>query len=107
MSVTPNKSKVSRVNEVAWGVYVWKLPNGSYLGDTNGDYLSVFCMKADLLQLAFLRREAEACGAIGGKPLFMPGAEKATQSQWEDQVARMSEGLIANPNDPGNWSDNV
>lgn len=107
-SSTPqDKPRVSRVNEVAYGVYVWQLPSGGYLGNSDGDYLSVFCMKSDIKAMAQLREVAAAHGFPEGKPVFVPGAEKVTQSQWEDQVARMRDGYIPNPNDPGNFSNDV
>lgn len=102
-----SKARVQRVNEVAYGCYVWQLPSGGYLGNENGDYLSIFCIKSDIKAMAILRQAAEGHGFPEGKPVFIPGAEKITQSEWEDQVARLRAGQVANPNDPGNLTDGV
>lgn len=101
------KPRVQRVNEVAWGCYVWQLPSGGYLGNSNGDYLSVYCLKSDIAAMAALRQEAKSLGFPEGKPVFVEGAEKITQSEWEDQMARMRAGEVPNPNDPGNFTDGV
>lgn len=95
------------VNEVAYGTYIWQLPSGNYLGNENGEYLSIYCLKSDLKARAQLRAAAESLGFPEGKPVFMPGAEKISQSEWEDQVARLEAGKIPNPNDPGNLTDGV
>ena len=104
MSTRP---RVQRVNEVAWGCYVWQLPSGGYLGNENGDYLSIYCLKSDINALAAIRQTAKDIGFPEGKAVWIPGAEKITQSQWEDQVARLKAGQVPNPNDPGNFTDGV
>ena len=86
-----NKSTIVH-NNLPWGVLLWRLPEGGFLGDADGNYLSVECFKGDLAAVNNMRAAASHYGYPEGETVFMPGRGKATQSEWEDQFAAMLDG---------------
>lgn len=74
------------------GVYLWELPDGTFLGDDEGNYLSIDAWVGDLDAIAKLRAAANYWGFPHGKPKFWPGRSKVTQSEYEDQMAAFVEG---------------
>lgn len=74
------------------GVYLWELPNGTFLGDREGNYLSIDAWIGDLEAISKLRSAAAYWGHPEGKPKFWPGRKKVSQSEYEDQMAAFIEG---------------
>jgi hypothetical protein len=68
-----------------WGVCLWQLPDGTYLME-NGDYLVVGEYN--------ITRAARSCGVTEGKPFWLPGFRKISDSEHDDQMERLLEGKV-------------
>ena len=80
------KSRIIPKN-LPWGVLVWQTKSGHVLSNSNGDVLSVECFKGDLNALTKMREAASYYGHGDGRPAFLPGRRKISQSEYEDQMA--------------------
>lgn len=94
---TSNKPKVTAIpKNVPFGLCLWELPSGSYLGNANGEFLSVGVNMNDIPEMQRrMRRLADEAAVLGypdGKPVFRPGLQKVTQSEYEDQMAQLLDG---------------
>lgn len=92
-----NKPKVTAVpKDVPFGLVLWQCPSGNYLGNANGEFLCVGVHMGDLSaakeRIERLRREATILGYGDGQPVFRPGMQKVTQSEWEDQMEQLIDG---------------
>lgn len=95
---------VKVVQEYSEGLYVWEMPNGQWIGDDAGNYLSVPSTQGDIVKMEALKKAAHGylrdIGIIPqGKPLFLPGRRQVSDSEYEDQTARAAAGLIPDPFD--------
>jgi hypothetical protein len=86
------------VPESAFGVCVWRLPNGEFFGDGEG-YLSMEGVRGER-RVEEKMREAAAywLGAGVGEPCWIEG-RKISRSEWEDQNERLFDGKIPDPVD--------
>ena len=82
------------VQEANYGVYVWELPDGRRVGDDDGNYLSINAMEYDLKKMEILRKAVMHYGIMIGKPVFLAGRRKVSDSEFEEQIARQNAGLI-------------
>jgi hypothetical protein len=78
------------------GVLVWQLPSGGYLGDSDGNYLSIHANVLDIerymIQIAKMEEAARYYGYPDGKAVFLPGRGQVTDSEYEDQMEAMING---------------
>lgn len=87
------------VPETSLGVCVWKLPDGTFLSDGVG-YLSLNGVIGDKRVERKMRESAEYWLPQNmGKPHWIPGARKVTESEYDDQQERLREGKIPDPVD--------
>jgi hypothetical protein len=93
------KTKMSTVDEAAYGVYIWEMPNGQWVGDDEGNFLSIAAMKGDLKRINELAQAARHYGIMVGKPLFLSGNRKITDEEYEYQKQRQAFGLIPDESD--------
>ncbi|ASR76478.1 hypothetical protein SEA_SAMISTI12_46 [Streptomyces phage Samisti12] len=93
------KTNIQTVEEAAYGVYVWEMPNGQWVGDDEGNFLSIAAMKGDLKRLNELTEAARHYGIMVGKPLFLSGHRKVDDEEFEYQKQRQAFGLIPDEND--------
>jgi hypothetical protein len=101
------KSQAKVVDEADYGVYLWQMPNGQYVGDDQQNFLSVSAMKGDIQKIAALRRAVAEFDIHVGEPVFLAGRRKITDEEYEEQKERMKEGLIADPYDFGAIRDQL
>jgi hypothetical protein len=94
-----NKQRMKVVDEAAYGVYVWEMPDGKLVGDDEGNWLSIAAMKGDLKRINELTQAARHYGIMLGKPLFLAGNRKITDEEYEYQKQRQAFGLIPDEND--------
>ncbi len=87
------RSKISRVEDVDYGVYIWVTPQG-ILVDEDHNYLSIASMKGDSRRIAQLKEAAASYGYPEGKPHFMPGARKIDDEEYANQKFRQKMGLL-------------
>ncbi len=107
MTQDKKKGKVSIVDHMEYGVYIWQLPSGNYLGNENGDYLSISSQKGDLVRMQKLRAAAAQCGFPEGAPVFMAGSRKISDTEYEIQMERMKDGLLPDEYDVGALKDDA
>lgn len=97
------KAKVTLVEPTgyAWGTYVWKKSNGKWFTDGQGNVLNIPANKGDQSQIQKLKDAAAHYGEPDGEAVFFPGAGRATEEEYSEQLDRMKQGLIPNMNDLG------
>ena len=84
--------KITPVEESSFGMYVWQLPSGEVLGDTEGNILNVPSEKYDLAKIKIIREAAAHYGYPEGEPRFLSGRRRVTDEEYDEQVERMKEG---------------
>ena len=87
-----------------YGLYVWRLPNGEFFSDDDGNVLNVPSMKFDLGKMKALADAARYWGKPDGEAIFMPGVGRATETQKQEDIQRMAEGLTPY-GDTDNWRE--
>ena len=93
------KMKVTPVEEVSWGLYLWQMPDESVVMDEDGAYLSIPSFKGDIKQIKKLKRAAQEFGLNEGKPIFFSGHRQVTQDELEEQKQRAELGMVPDPQD--------
>ncbi len=82
------------VEEVGYGVYVWEMPDGKWVGDDQGNFLNISSMKGDRKRMQQLKDAVRQYGITEGKPYFLAGHRQVTEEEFEEQKRRMAFGLI-------------
>lgn len=87
------------VKEVPWGVYLWKMPDGSFVSDGDGNFLMISSTEGDQTRLRALADAARACGVTSGAPCYFSGNRIVSDEEYEHQKMRMKAGLTPDPFD--------
>lgn len=82
------------VEEVPWGVYVWEMPDGRWIGDDEGNFLSISAMKGDQKRIQQLKDAVRGYGVTEGKPFYLSGHRKVSDEEFDEQKRRMAFGLV-------------
>lgn len=101
------KSKLTEVRETNLGIYVWKLPDGTFLADEDLNILSITAMRGDIKAMANITAVAKNLGYGDGSPVFAEGRRKISQEEWEEQNWRLENGLVPDPYDIGVYKENM
>lgn len=88
------KMKITPVEEVTYGIYVWQMPDGSIVMDEDRNYLNVAAMKGDITRINNLKKAAKELGLDEGKPLWFSGHRRVTNDEYQEQKQRLEWGLI-------------
>lgn len=96
---TAKRMKVTPVEEVNWGIYVWQMPDDSIVMDEDGNYLSIPSIRGDIRQIQKLKNAARSFGLDEGKPLFFSGHRQVTDEELAEQKARAEMGMVPDPQD--------
>lgn len=102
-----NTTNRSVVEEVPYGMYVWKTEDGEILGDDDGNIMNVFCMKGDRRALAALADAARHYGYPEGTPVWWTGKRRITDEELHEQEMREKLGLTPDPLDYGAMKDEL
>lgn len=86
--------KVTEIEEVPYGIYVWQMPDGSIVTDEENRYLNVAAMKGDIRKINILKKAAKGFGLEEGKPLWFSGHRQVSDEEYYEQKQRMDWGLI-------------
>lgn len=93
-----NRKKPQFVNEVPYGVYVWEVEGGKWVGDDQGNYLmSPLCMRGNVKVVNALTEEVKSLSRYAydhGKPIFLAGRRPVTDEEYEEQVERYKAGKV-------------
>lgn len=94
------KNLITPVEESNAGIYVWEMPNGQWIGDDEGNFLTIPARKGSLRAIDLIAKEAEKYVGKGvGKPLFLANRRQITDAELDEQLARQDAGLIPDPYD--------
>lgn len=106
--MTFGKLKSSQMaDETRLGIYVWEMPDGRWIGDDDGNFLSITSMKNNKQRMDLLADAVRGYGIYEGKPLFLSGRRKIDDEEFEYQKQRLEWGLVPDPLDIGNYKDEV
>lgn len=84
------------------GVCLWEMPDGSIIGDEEGNFLS---LEGDLNSPIVESKMREAAvsyvgfEALGGDAMWIPGSRKITDNESDDHMERFIDGYIPDPVD--------
>lgn len=84
-----------------FGVYLWQMPNGAYVSDSDRNFLAVRAEYGSIIQQAKLRAAAKTHGINEGQPVFFPGHYPVSDAEYDEQVGRAADGLVPDKNDIG------
>lgn len=93
--------------ETRLGIYVWQMPDGRWIGDDDGNFLSVTAMKDNKEKIEALRKVVASYGIDVGQPLFLSGRRKIDDEEFQYQTSRLNLGLVPDPLDIGNYKDEM
>jgi hypothetical protein len=93
--------------ESTLGIYVWEMPDGRWIGDDDGNYLSVTSKKGNRSRMDALAREVKSYGIYEGQPLFLSARRKIDDEEFLYQQQRLNLGLVPDPMDIGNYKDEM
>lgn len=94
-----NPMKITPVDEVNWGMYMWQMPDDTLVMDEEGAYLSIPSIKGDYRQIKKLKDAAASYGLSEGKPIFFSGHRVVTDEELIEQRQRLEMGLVPDPQD--------
>ena len=106
MDINNTKYKVLD-EESTLGIYVWEMPDGRWIGDDDGNFLSVTSKKGNRSRIDALAREVRSYGIYEGGPKFLSARRKIDDEEFEYQKQRLNWGLIPDPMDIGNYKDEM
>lgn len=87
------------VKETRRGVYLWGMPNGSFVGDGEGHFLMIESMEGDQTRMRALADSARDCGVDEGQPVFFRGNRIVDDEEYDHQKQRFEWGLTPDPLD--------
>ena len=93
--------------ESTLGIYVWEMPDGRWIGDDDGNFLSVTSKKGNRSLIDALAREVRSYGIYEGGPKFLSARRKISDEDFEHQKQRLEWGLVPDPLDIGNYKDEM
>ena len=94
------RTGIKTIRESDYGVYVWKLPSGNFLADTDFNILNVESRFGDIQKMKILQDTASYWGYPDGTPEFIDGVYRVTDEEYEEQIAAMLNGQM--PDAPKN-----
>ena len=106
MDINKINSKVLE-EESTLGIYVWEMPDGRWIGDDDGNFLSVTSKKGNKSNIDALAREVRSFGIYEGGPKFLSARRKIDDEEFEYQKQRLNWGLVPDPYDIGNYKDEM
>ena len=106
MNISNPKYKVLE-EETTLGIYVWEMPDGRWIGDDDGNFLSITSKKGNQSKIDALAREVSSFGIYEGRPKFLSGRRKIDDEEFQHQKQRLDWGLIPDPYDIGNYKDEM
>lgn len=95
------------VSETKLGVYVWKLPDDSFVADENANVMSIAAFKGDLSAISKIKEAAKHHGFSEGEAVFLEGARKINDEELQEQIDRMNRGLVPDPYDIGVYKEEM
>jgi hypothetical protein len=93
--------------ESTLGIYVWEMPDGRWVGDDDGNFLSITSKKGNKNRIDLLADAVRNFGITDGQPKFLSGRRKIDDEEFEYQQQRLKWGLTPDPLDIGAYKDEM
>ena len=93
--------------ESTLGIYVWEMPDGRWIGDDDGNFLSITSKKGNRSKVDALAREVRSFGIYEGGPKFLSARRKIDDEEFQHQKQRLDWGLVPDPLDIGSYKDDM
>ena len=106
MNMNKTKSQILEEESIL-GIYVWEMPDGRWIGDDDGNFLSITSKKGNRSNIDALAREVSTFGIHEGRPKFLSARRKINDEEFEHQKQRLDWGLVPDPLDIGNYKDEM
>jgi hypothetical protein len=106
MDINKMKSQILEEESIL-GIYVWEMPDGRWIGDDDGNFLSITSKKGNKSNIDALAREVSTFGIHEGRPKFLSARRKINDEEFEHQKQRLDWGLVPDPFDIGNYKDEM
>jgi hypothetical protein len=106
MDITKKTTRMLQ-EESTLGIYVWEMPDGRWIGDDDGNFLSVTSKKGNRSLIDALAREVRSYGVYEGGPKFLSARRKISDEEFDHQKQRLDWGLVPDPLDIGNYKDEM
>jgi len=106
MDINRTNSKILEEESIL-GIYVWEMPDGRWIGDDDGNFLSITSKKGNRANIDALAREVCTFGIYEGGPKFLSARRKIDDEEFEHQKQRLDWGLVPDPFDIGNYKDEM
>lgn len=100
------KSRKTIVQDTHLGLYLWQLPNGDLVADSDGNFLNIPAYKGDIVRMARITATAKNLG-LEGSPIWYEGSMRCTDEEFYEQIYRMTQGLMPNELDIGSYKDDI
>jgi hypothetical protein len=94
-------------HESTLGIYVWKMPDGRWIGDDDGNFLSITSKEGNRERMNLLADAVRSYGIYEGSPHFLSGRRKIDDEEFEYQQQRLKWGLTPDPLDIGVYKDSL
>ncbi len=95
------------IEDSVLGIYVWEMPDGRWIGDDDGNFLSVTSKKGNRSRIDALAREVSSYGIYEGQPKFLSARRKINDEEFAEQEQRLKWGLVPDPLDIGSYKDEM
>jgi len=105
MEILNQKSQI--IEETRLGIYVWEMPDGRWIGDDDGNFLSITSTKGNRSKIAALADSVRHYGIYEGQPKFLSGRRKIDDEEFEHQNERLKWGLTPDKLDIGEYKDSI
>lgn len=92
-------TNVQQIEEVNYGVYLWKMPDGSFVADDEQHFLMIRAIKGDPVRIQKMKDAVRSFGITEGSAYFMSGHRPVTDEEYEEQKQRLDWGLVPDPQD--------
>lgn len=99
--------KPTVIDELPFGLYVWEMPNGQWVGDDEGNFLNIAAMKGDVKRISQITDAARSYGITEGRPVFLSGHRQIDDEEYERQRMRMQWGLVPDEEDLPNMMEQL
>jgi hypothetical protein len=106
MDILNKKIKVND-EESTLGIYVWEMPDGRWIGDDDGNFLSITSKKGNRERIELLAKAVRSYGIYEGSPKFLSGRRKIDDEEYELQQQRLKWGLTPDPLDIGVYKEGM
>ena len=106
MDIDKTRSKILEEASIL-GIYVWEMPDGRWIGDDDGNFLSITSKKGNRANIDALAREVRTFGIYEGGPKFLSARRKIDDEEFQHQKQRLDWGLVPDPFDIGNYKDEM